>query len=60
MKSNYVTPFQTERVGEPLKESELMWGIFKLTGNVDAYLIYLDCIQAERDLPGNNDVQGRQ
>jgi len=60
VKSKCVTPFQTERVGEPLKESELMWGIFKLTGNVDAYLIYLDCIQAERDLPGSSELQGGQ
>lgn len=32
-----------------MKQSELMWGIFEATGNVDAYLIYLDCVKNERN-----------
>lgn len=31
-----------------MKQSDIVWGLFAITGNIDAYLLYLDCIRRER------------
>lgn len=36
-----------------MKQSEMMWGIFVVTGNIEAYLLYLDCIKNERSQDGS-------
>ncbi|NLC76781.1 MAG: YqzL family protein [Clostridia bacterium] len=35
-----------------MKQSDIVWGIFAATGNIDAYLLYLDYVRRERTQDG--------